>query len=124
MLRVVSERGGFPAPASRDDLARDLSRRAKTVAQQMKYFGLVACKCSFDEVVLSAKRASFVLLSEDLQEKETRFIWNLGEPDFVFSLSYKETNKVWIVAESRADILGLMLVSHSRSPDISVETKP
>lgn len=124
MLRVVSEHGGRPAPAGREDFTRDLLQRAKTVAQQMRYFGLVARKCSFNEVVPSAERASFVLLSEDRREKEARFTWNLGEPDFVFSLSYKETDKVWIVAESQADILGLILVSHSRSPDISVGTKP
>ena len=126
MLRVVSERGGQPVRSDpgKEGSSRDLLQRAKIVAQQMRYFGLVVRKCSFDEVAASAKRASFALLRQDHQAKEVRFTWSLGEPDFVFSLSYKEADTVWIVAESRADILGLILVSHSLSPDISVGTKP
>ena len=125
-LRVVSERGSRPASGDpgHQDSSRDLLQRAKIVAQQMRYFGLVARKCSFDELVPSTERASFVLVSEDRREKEARFTWNSGEPDFVFSLSYKDADKVWIIAESRADILGLVLVSHSLSPQISVGTKP
>lgn len=102
----------------------DMLQRAKNAAQQMRFFGLVARKCSFNEVVPSAQRAGFALLGEHPAEKEMRFKWNLDEPDFVFSLSYKEPGKVWIVAESLADIEGLTLVSHSLSSDISVGTKP
>ena len=121
MLRVVKPVSGDPG---REGSSRDLLERAKIVAQQLRYFTLVARKCSFDEVAPSAGRASFVLLSQDQQAQEARFAWNLGEPDFTFSLSYKEANKVWIVAESRADILGLTLVGHSLSSDISMGTTP
>jgi hypothetical protein len=102
----------------------NMLQRAKNAAQQMRYFGLVVRKCSFSEVVPSAQRAGFALLGERPTEKEMFFKWNLDEPDFVFSLSYQESGKVWIIAESRADIMGLTLVSHSLSSDISVDTKP
>ena len=122
-LTVIGGKKNGPVLSELQNLS-DLLQRAKNVAQQMRYFGLVARKCLFSDVVPSAQRAGFVVLSEDPAEKEMRLRWNLGEPDFVFSLSYKEADKVWIVAESRADILGLILVSHSLSPDISVGTKP
>jgi hypothetical protein len=110
--------------ASNPEIYSQITQRAKNAAQQMRYFGLVVRKCSFSEVVPSAQRAGFALLGEDAAEREFRFKWNQDEPDFVFSLSYKELGKVWIVAESLADIKGLTLVSHSLSSDISVGVKP
>ena len=119
--------GDAPLPAAPGDpkpLHSDLLERATIVTQQMRYFGLVARKCSFAELSPSATRAGFVLLSEDPQEKEARFRWKVGEPDFIFAVSFKDPEKVSIVAEACGDILGLVLVSHSHVVEISVEIKP
>lgn len=124
VLKVVGGCGDRSFPPIQEHASCDLLQRAKNVAQQMRYFGLVARKCSFNEAIPSAVRASFVLVSKDDRAKEVRFVWNSDEPDFVFSLCYKEVGRVWIVAESRADIRGLVLVSHSGSQDISVAPKP
>src|SRR5450432_1958514 len=97
-LTIISGTNNGSIPDRKN--SSDVLQRAKNAAQQMRYFGLVVRKCSFSEVVPSAQRAGFAPLSEDPAEKEIRFKWNLGEPDFVFSLSYKEAGKVWIVAES------------------------
>ena len=119
--------GNTPSTSGSGDskpLRSDLLHRAAIISQQMRYFGLVARKCSFSELFLSASRAGFTLLSEDPREKEARFQWQLSEPDFIFSVSFKDPEKVSVVAESCGDILGLVLVSHSHLTDISVETKP
>jgi hypothetical protein len=118
MLKVVSGN----EPLGNGDSA--LLKRAKIVSEQMRYFALAARKCSIDEIGQSAKRATFVPLSQDVKAREICFVWNHGDPDFVFSLSYKETEKVWIVAESQADIFGLTLITNSLSWGTSVETKP
>ena len=107
-----------------EPLHASLLERATIVAQQMRYFGLVARKCGFAELTPSATRAGFVLLGEDPQNKEARFRWKLGEPDFIFSVSFKYPETVSIVAESGQDILGLVLVSHSHVREISVEIMP
>jgi hypothetical protein len=122
MSRASSMRP-FVVPSG-DSKPSDLLNRATTASRQMRYFGLVARKCSFSELFPSASRAGFTLLSQDLQEKEARFRWHLGESDFIFSVSFKDPAKVSVVAESCGDILGLALVSHSHVTDISVETKP
>lgn len=101
-----------------------LSQRAEMVAQQMRYFAVVSRKCSFDELFPSAHRAGFTLLSNAPQEKEAHFRWPLGQPDCIFSLSFKDPEKVAVVAESQGDISGLVLVGHSHVADISVEIKP
>ena len=123
-FRVLS---GSAAPSGSSDpglSSSDLWQRAKIAGQQMKYFGLVARKCSFSELLPSTKRAGFTLVSEDSRKKEAHFRWTVGEPDFTFSVSFNDPDKVSVVAESCADILGLVLVSHSHLPDISVEIKP
>jgi hypothetical protein len=122
---VVLTNSEAPSDAGNRELfSPDLLPRVKMVGQQMRYFALVARKCSFNELFASARRAGFTLLSEDPQEKEARFRWGLSEPDFIFSVSFKDPEKVSVVAESCGDILGLVLVSHSHVADISVETKP
>lgn len=105
-------------------LPSDLLQRAKMVDRQMKYFGLVARKCSFAELLPSAHRAGFALLNQYDEEREACFRWAVGEPDFIFSVSYKDPDKVSVVAEAREDISGLVLVGHSHVADISVEMKP
>jgi hypothetical protein len=120
---VVHSADGLVHDGSKS-LHEGLLERATIVVQQMRYFGLVARKCEFAELVPSATRAGFTLLSEYPQDKEARFRWKLGEPDFIFSVSFKHPKKVSIVAEGVRDILGLVLVSHSHAAEISVETKP
>jgi hypothetical protein len=123
-LIVLSGSGSSSQLADAKPLPSDLSQRAKTADQQMRYFGLVVRKCSFSELFPSASRAGFTLVSKDPQEREARFRWALGEPDFIFSVSFKDPEKVSVVAESCGDVFGLVLVSHSHVTDISVETKP
>ena len=102
----------------------ELVQRAEIAAKQMKYFGLVAQKSSFSELLPSAKRAGFVLLNLDTKRKEARFQWATGEPDFIFSVSFEQPDRVQVFGESYRDIFGLVLVSLSHVPGISVETKP
>ncbi len=101
-----------------------LRERAQVAAKQMKYFGLVAQKSSFGELLPSAKRAGFALLGEDTERKEAAFQWATGQPDFIFSISFEDPQKVSVVAESYQDIFGLVLASYSHARTISVETKP
>lgn len=101
-----------------------LMERAEIAAKQMRYFGLVARKSSFSELVPSAKRAGFALLHENAERKEAVLHWATGEPDLIFSVSFEHPTKVSVVAESCGDIFGLALLSYSHVPSISVETKP
>jgi hypothetical protein len=114
----------FPRFVEPEQNASELMERAEIVAKQMRYFGLVARKSSFSELLPSAKRAGFALLNDDAERKEAGFQWATGEPDFIFSVSFEHPDRVSIIAESRGDIFGLVLVSSSHVPNISVETKP
>jgi len=49
--------GAGPSSLVAKALPSDLPHPAKIAAQQMRYFGLVALKCSFDELFPSATRA-------------------------------------------------------------------
>jgi hypothetical protein len=101
-----------------------LMKRASDVGRQMRYFGLVAKRSSFNELVPSARRAGFILLDQDTERKEAMFQWSAGEPDFIFSVSFNDIAKASIVAESCRDIFGLILTGYSEFPSISVETNP
>ena len=101
-----------------------LMQRASNAARQMRYFGLVAKRSSFSELLPSARRAGFTPLSEDRECKEATFKWSAGEPDFIFSVSFNDAARASIVAESCGDIFGLMLTGCSDVPSISVETNP
>jgi hypothetical protein len=115
----------FPGFIEPELNSSDLVERAEIAAKQMRYFGLAARKSSFSELTPSAKRAGFALLKEDTVRKEARFQWATGKPDFTFSVSFENPDRVSVIAESCAgDIFGLVLVSHSHVPNISVETKP
>ena len=115
----------FPESIETELKSSDLVERAEIAAKQMRYFGLVAKKSSFEELIPSAKRAGFALLKEDTERKEAAFQWPTGKPDFTFSVSFENPDRVSVIAESRAgDIFGLVLVSHSHVPNFSVETKP
>jgi hypothetical protein len=110
--------GGSPDPGS-----TDLLRRAKNVERQFAYFGLVVRKCSFDDAIPSAERAGFTLVASNAADREALLEWS-EEPDFLFSLAFEDPAIIWIVAESRDDIYGLNLVSHSGIVEVSVELKP
>jgi len=106
-----------------NDDYRDLLRRATTVGKQLAYFGVVARKCSFDEAISSAERAGFTLVASNAERREAVLEWPL-EPDFLFSLSFEDPAMISIVAESRGDIYGLNLVTHSGTDEFCVELKP
>jgi hypothetical protein len=101
-----------------------LMERASNAARQIRYFVLAAKQFSFDELIPSARRAGFIQLDEDLQQKEATFRWAGGEPDLVFSVSFGDPARISVVAESQADIFGLVLTAYSHIPTISVETNP
>jgi hypothetical protein len=117
--------GGNPSFIGADETTLPaLMERASNAARQMRYFGLVAKRSSFSELLPSAKRAGFTLLNEDTQRKEATFQWSAGEPDFIFSVSFNDAARASIVAESCGDIFGLILTFYSHAPNISVETNP
>ncbi len=101
-----------------------LMKRASDAGRQMRYFGLVAKRSSFSELLPSARRAGFIPLDEHTERKEVTFQWSAGEPDFIFSVSFKDAARASIVAESCGDIFGLILTGYSDVPSISVETNP
>ena len=106
-----------------NDNFRVLLRRAKSVEKQLAYFGVVVRKCSFDEAIPSAERAGFTLVASNAANKEAVLEWP-AEPDFFFSVSFEDPAMISIVAESRGDIYGLNLVTHSGMEEFSVELKP
>ena len=106
-----------------NDNFQDLLRRAKIVEKQLAYFGVVVRKCSFEDAIASAERAGFTLVVSNEANKEAVLEWP-AEPDFLFSLSFEDPAMISVVAESRGDIYGLSLVSHSAMTDVSVELKP
>lgn len=101
-----------------------LMERASNAARQMRYFALAMKKFSFEELISSARRAGFVELGENRQLKEVSFQWGSGTPDLIFSVSFRDPARISVVAESQADIFGLMLTAYSPISTISVEIKP
>jgi hypothetical protein len=103
-----------------------LLERANLAAKQMRYFRLYSQKGSFEGLADSAKRAGFEVAYEDGLRKVAGFRWATDgtQPDFIFLVSYENTDAVSVIAESRRDIFGLIMVSHSHLPMISVEMKP
>ncbi len=101
-----------------------LMERASNAARQMRYFGLAMKKFSFEELISSASRAGFIQLGENLQLKEVLFQWASGPPDLIFSVSFRDPARISVVAESQADVFGLMLTACSDIATTSVEIKP
>src|ERR1700730_5834052 len=97
-----------------------LMERASNVAKQMRYFKLVATSLPFNEVLQSAKRAGFNPLNEDTPRKEAAFQWSAGEPDFTFSVSLRDRARDSIVAESRGNLFGLILIGYLHGPSTLV----
>ena len=113
-----------PEPLERKPELSGLLERAAIAAKQMRYFGLVAQRSSFDELVPSAERAGFALFNAVTNRKQAKFRWAAGEPDFIFDVSFEHPDRASVIAELCRDIFGLVLVSDLRGPNISVETKP
>jgi len=101
-----------------------LMERASIAARQVRYFRLAARRFSFEELTSSARRAGFIRSDEDHRLKEAKFRWAAGEPDLVFSVSFADPARVSIIAETQADIFGLVLTAYSHIPTVSVETNP
>jgi hypothetical protein len=103
-----------------------LPDRAKLAAKQMSYFRLFSQKGSFEGLAASAKRAGFVMAYEDALRKVAGFRWAAhgAQPDFIFLVSYENSDAVSVIAESHRDIFGLIMISHSHLPKIGVEMKP
>ena len=101
-----------------------LMERASNAARQTRYFVVATKRFSFNELIPSARRAGFIQLDEDPRAKEATFRWAAGEPDLVFSVSFGDPARISIVAETQADIFGLILTAYSHIPTISVETNP
>ena len=108
------------------DVARlaALMERASHAVRQMKYFRLAVTRFTLDELTSSAARAGFIPTAERPQLKEVSFQWGGGEPDLIFTASYRDPARASLVAESQADIFGLILTAYSQSSTISVETNP
>ena len=103
-----------------------LLERANLAAKQMRYFRLFSQKGSFEGLAASAKRAGFEMEYEDALHKVAGFRWAAdgAQPDFIFLVSWENSDAVSVIAESRRDIFGLIMISHSHLPKISVEMKP
>ena len=101
-----------------------LMERASNAARQMRYFGLAMKKFSFEELISSATRAGFIQVGENLQLREVSFQWASGSPDLIFSVSFRDPARLSVVAESQADIFGLMLTAYPHVSTTSVEIKP
>ena len=63
---------------------------------------------------------------EDALQKVAGFRWAAdgAQPDFIFLVSYENSDAVLVIAESDRDIFGLIMISHSHLPKIGVEMKP
>jgi hypothetical protein len=101
-----------------------LLERAEIAAKQMRYFRRFTQTATFAEVGPSAERAGFVQGSLDFERKDASFRWATGEPDFHFFVSFEDPEAISVTAESYHDIFGLVMLSHSHLPNISVELKP
>lgn len=111
------------SPSEVEELSA-LMERASSAARQMKYFSLAAKRFSLEELASSAGRAGFVLTGVNTRSLEASFQWASGQPDLVFSLSFRDPARVSIVAESQADVFGLVLTAYSHVVSISVEINP
>jgi hypothetical protein len=100
-----------------------LMERAVIAAKQMRYFQLFTQRASFEELGDSARRAGFAANYEDVEHNEASFRWAVGPPEFLFFVSFERPERISVVAEGYRDFFGLVMSSHSRRPNISVEFK-
>ena len=122
--RRAEAREDVSSPPPEIETLSQLMERASNAARQMRYFSLAIRRFSFGELSLSATRAGFIQVEEDLHFGEASFQWDSGAPDLIFSVSFRDPARVSIVAESQADIFGLILTAYSHVPTTSVETDP
>jgi hypothetical protein len=115
---------GDPASTRTIEALPALMERASNAARQIRYFRLATKRFSFDELIPSARRAGFIQVDAEAQRREATFRWAAGEPDLVFSISFGDPARISIVAESQADLLGVVLTAGSDIPSISVEINP
>ena len=101
-----------------------LMERASNADRQLQYFALAAKQFSLDDLASSALRAGFIQLAAKTERNETSFRFASGQPDFVFSVSYRDPERISIVAQSQADIFGLVLTAYSHVSTVSVEINP
>jgi hypothetical protein len=101
-----------------------LMERAEIAAKQMRYFRLFSQRENFEGLIPSATRAGFAVLHKGDFEPEAAFQWAVGEADFTFHVSFEDPDAVSVIAESYRDIFGLVMISHSHLPKISIEIKP
>jgi hypothetical protein len=126
LQRKQAEARGEETSSSAEDVAvlSALMGRASIAARQMKYFDLASKQFSFEELVLSAQRAGFIQIGGNSQFKEVLFQWASGQPDLIFSILSRAPGKLSIVAESQADIFGLILTDYPHAATVSVELNP
>jgi hypothetical protein len=101
-----------------------LLERSEAAAKQMRYFRIFSQRGNFPELAPSATRAGFTLTHQDDFDQSAVFQWAAGEVDFAYHVSFENPDAVSVIAESHRDIFGLVMLSHSHLPKISVEMKP
>ena len=101
-----------------------LMERASNAARQMQYFALAAKQLSLDDLTSSALRAGFIEIVAKTAREEASFRFASGQADFVFWVSYRDPERISIVAQSQADIFGLVLTAYSHVTTVSVEINP
>jgi hypothetical protein len=121
---VVANRDEKSSHAAGIEELPALMERASNAARQMKYFCLAAKRFSFEELASSAVRAGFVQAAINPQSREALFKWGAGQPDLIFLVSFRDPVRVSVVAESRADVFGLVLTAYSQVASVSVEINP
>jgi len=112
------------APPSEVANIAALMERASNAVRQMRYFSLAAKRFTFDELTSSAARAGFIAIAEYPHLNEASFQWGAGAPDLVFTAVYQGSAGASIVAETQADVFGLILTAYSQASTISVEANP
>jgi hypothetical protein len=124
---VRLQRGNRNEETSRPEGIEELAalmQRASNAARQMKYFSLASKQFSFEELVSSARRAGFIQAGVNPQSMEALFKWSSGQPDLIFLVSFRDPARVSVVAQSRADVFGLVLTAYSHVAGVSVEINP
>lgn len=120
---VSTSRNNAAPPADVASIAA-LMERASNAVRQMRYFSLAVKRFTFDELVASAARAGFIPIVKYPHSKEASFQWGAGVPDLIFTVAFQDSARVSIIAETRADISGLILMAYSQASIISVEVNP
>jgi hypothetical protein len=122
--RRAASREGIASLAEEIETLPDLMERVSNAARQMRYFALATKRFSFDDLTSSARRAGFFQIQEDPELEEASFQWASGTPDLIFSVSFRDPDRIATVAESQGDIFGLILTAYSHISTTSVEINP